>query len=156
MPTGEMKMPLCFAYGSNLDVDQMRRRCPESRVVIPGRLRDYSLGFTSYSPKWAGGVSDVIIHPEMEVWGVIYNLSQRDLELLDAYEGYPDVYTRFQVTIHSLEELFHDVWVYAVVKKQDNILPSKRYLDIIKNGADRFGFPQSYRCFLDGIEFQGT
>jgi gamma-glutamylcyclotransferase len=41
-----IKMSLYFAYGSNLDVEQMKRRCPESKVLVPGCLRGYRLDFT--------------------------------------------------------------------------------------------------------------
>ena len=32
---GVIEMSLYFAYGSNLDVEQMKRRCPESKVLVP-------------------------------------------------------------------------------------------------------------------------
>lgn len=96
-------MPLYFAYGSNLDVEQMKRRCPESKVLVPGCLRGYRLDFTWHSSGWGGGVADVVLDPQKEVWGVVYELTMRDLELLDNYEGYPKVYTRFQTSIETSE-----------------------------------------------------
>jgi gamma-glutamylcyclotransferase (GGCT)/AIG2-like uncharacterized protein YtfP len=153
---GETVMPLYFAYGSNLDVGQMRRRCPESRIITAGCLRGYRLDFTRHSSGWGGGVADVVIDPQREVWGLIYELSEKDLELLDDHEGYPKVYTRFQTSIESLERVIQDVWVYAVVNKKPFIPPTRQYLEIIKRGAEQFGFPEDYRSFLREIRTQNS
>jgi hypothetical protein len=79
-----------------------------------------------------------------------------DLELLDDYEGYPKFYTRFQTSIETSERTLHDVWVYAVVNKKTFITPARQYLEIIKMGAERFGFPEDYRSFLNEIRIQNT
>ena len=36
---------LYFAYGSNIDLEQMARRCPAAQVVGPGILENYELAF---------------------------------------------------------------------------------------------------------------
>jgi len=149
-------MPLYFAYGSNLDPDQMKRRCPESKFKIAGFLQGYRLDFTWYSPGWVGGIADIVLDPQEEVWGVVYELTIKDLELLDAYEGYPEIYTRFQTSIETSEGTLNDVWVYAVVNKNTFIPPSRQYLEIIKRGAVLFGFPEDYRSFLEKIIIQRT
>ena len=41
--------PLYFAYGSNLDAEQMKARCPTARPLRTARLADHRLGFTHYS-----------------------------------------------------------------------------------------------------------
>jgi hypothetical protein len=64
---GEVIMPLYFVYGSNLDAEQMKRRCPDSKVLVSGCLRGYRLDFTKYSTKWVGGVADVVVAPTEEV-----------------------------------------------------------------------------------------
>jgi len=50
-----MSRLLYFAYGSNLDADQMRERCPGGLVRFRARLQAYQLGFTHYSARWRGG-----------------------------------------------------------------------------------------------------
>ena len=49
-----------FAYGSNLDLLQMKRRCPLSKLISKGKLPDYRLTFNRYAEGWDGGVADVI------------------------------------------------------------------------------------------------
>ncbi len=38
-----------FAYGSNMNWQQMQRRCPSSRFVCVARLPDYQFGITRHS-----------------------------------------------------------------------------------------------------------
>src|SRR5712692_5319623 len=106
-------MPLYLAYGSNLDVQQMpHRRAEAVRLVAPGRLRGYALAFNAYSPSWGGGVADVVVAPQQEVWGLVYDVSLVGLERLDVYEGYPHLYTRFQGTIETSRSVLTAVWIY--------------------------------------------
>ena len=51
---------LYFAYGSNLDADQMRTRCPTARAVSQARLPDHRLAFTHPSRRWRGGSADIV------------------------------------------------------------------------------------------------
>jgi len=145
-------MPLYFAYGSNLDVPQMQHRCAEAvRLVTPGCLRGYALAFNEYSSSWGGGVADVVVAPQQEVWGLVYDVSLAGLERLDVYEGYPHLYTRFQGAIETSRRMLTDVWIYTVVHKQGFIPPSQAYLGILQRAAQCFGFPEAYRAFLDSV-----
>ena len=51
---------LYFAYGSNLNPDQMHHRCPEHSVVGLAALRDHRLTFPLTSHDWGGGVASVV------------------------------------------------------------------------------------------------
>ena len=42
-----MEENLYFAYGSNLDLEQMAQRCPDAEIVGPVRLENYELRFRS-------------------------------------------------------------------------------------------------------------
>ena len=148
-------MPLYFAYGSNLDVQQMQHRCAEAvRLIAPGCLRGYTLVFNAYSSSWGGGVADVVIAPQREVWGLVYDVSPAGLEHLDVYEGYPHLYTRFQGAIETAQGMLSEVWIYTVVNKQAFIPPSQAYLVILQRAARDFGFPEVYRALLESIETQ--
>jgi gamma-glutamylcyclotransferase (GGCT)/AIG2-like uncharacterized protein YtfP len=145
-------MPHYFAYGSNLDVHQMPRRCAEDiRLVTPGCLRHYALTFTTYDAHWGGGVADVVVSLQQEVWGLVYDLSMEGLLHLDVYEDYPHLYTRFQRSINTSQGVLSEVWIYTVVNKQPWIPPSRKYLGILQRAAQAFAFPEAYRVFLDNI-----
>lgn len=145
-------MSFYFAYGSNLSTNQMKIRCPSSKPLEIGYLKSYRLDFTYYSSGWNGGVADIVLDPEHEVWGLIYEISIEDLCRLDSYEGCPDVYNRFQTSIKTLTGTLSDVWVYTVVQKKKFILPAKVYIETIKKAAIRLGFPETYRTYLETIE----
>ena len=147
-------MPLYFAYGSNLDAEQMRERCPGSSLISTGVLKGYRIDFTRYSRGFNGGVADVLADPAQDVWGKVWELTNEHFESLDGYEGYPIVYTRFQSVIMGPREKFTDVWVYTVVNKKSFVAPSEFYLNIIKQAAIDYGFPESYRSMLNTITTQ--
>jgi len=77
------------AYGSNLDRQQMRRRCPGARAVGPAWLPGHQLAFAGYSASWGGGVGTVIPSPGEVVPGLLYEVGAEDLRTLDAFEGHP-------------------------------------------------------------------
>ncbi len=152
-------MELYFAYGSNLDAEQVTSRCGNSghvRQVSIGYLPNHKLAFTQYYKDWGGGVADVVKSPNDSVWGILYELSRECLELLDKYEGYPNDYTRTKQTIIALDRRAHPAWVYSVLRKDgDFIAPSQKYIDIIKRTAEESGFPKDYLSYLNSIKTVG-
>lgn len=85
-----------LAYGSNLNVQQMRFRCPDAKVVGTAEIPDYQLLFKgsktgSYLTieKKKGGMVPVA------VWAV----SPRDELALDRYEGFPNFYYKTEMKL---------------------------------------------------------
>jgi len=76
-----------FAYGSNLDLAQMKIRCPSSELISKGSLSGYRLTFNRYSNGWGGGVADVIQSKGSEVLGLVFKLSDSDIKRRDSSEG---------------------------------------------------------------------
>ncbi len=74
---------LYFAYGSNINLDQMAQRCPEAEVVGPVTLPDHELLFR-YS-----GVATIRPKKDSVVHGLLWSISPRDERSLDYYEGLP-------------------------------------------------------------------
>lgn len=130
----------------------MRRKYPNSKPFEIGCLNGYRLAFTQYSKGWDGYVADVILDPDHEVWELIYELSKEDLYSLDNYEGYPDVYTQFQVSIKTLIGIISYVLVFSIVCKNKFIPPAKEYMKIIKKTASEHRFPERYCAYLEQME----
>ena len=149
----------CFAYGSNLDLIQMNRRCPSSKIISKGSLANYRLDFNRYSSGWGGGVADVIPVKGSEVWGLVFELSDEDMDSLDSYEGcYKDrtsLYERSKVVINTPKGPIPDVWLYTVVEKQKFEAPTAKYLGIIKMAAARWNFPSVYQRILQQTKISG-
>jgi hypothetical protein len=75
-----MSSVLYFAYGSNLDVEQMLERCPSSRALMRACLREHRLEFTHLSRRWGGGAADILPQAGTDVWGGLYQLERPELE----------------------------------------------------------------------------
>ncbi|MDX2144270.1 MAG: gamma-glutamylcyclotransferase family protein [Rhodospirillaceae bacterium] len=76
---------LYFAYGSNLNIAGMKRRCPAARPVGVAVLRGYRLCFRRYA--------DIAVDAEASVPGALWELTPACVRALDAYEGadYPKI-----------------------------------------------------------------
>lgn len=140
-----------FAYGSNLDQAQMKERCPDSELLGVAVLKNYRLDFTIYSKKRLCGCADIVKDEGSEVWGLIYVLSEKDLQQLDIFEGSPNYYRRTRVDATDKEGKSIKVYAYEVVKKTPFQVPSSQYLDIIKNAAKKFNFPKDYQDLLNNF-----
>jgi gamma-glutamylcyclotransferase len=138
-----------FAYGSNMDQNQMKDRCPDSKLISKAFLKDYKLAFTIFSPKRQCGCADVIKSVGDEVWGLVYEVTKDDLEKLDEFEMHPIKYKRFTTKVinKSGEEI--EVETYEVVEKSlEHLKPSKEYFGIIQKAAIDFQFPENYKNSL--------
>lgn len=85
---------LYAAYGSNMNISQMKKRCPAAERICIGTLKDYQLEFRG------GGVATIIPEPGSEVPIVLWNITQKCEKVLDIYEGYPRVYIKKEISVH--------------------------------------------------------
>jgi hypothetical protein len=72
---------LHFAYGSNMDRTAMARRCPGSKPVGRAVLKGHSFFITT------DGYASVRRAPADVVYGVLWQLTPRDLAALSLYES---------------------------------------------------------------------
>jgi len=146
-----------FAYGSNMDERQMQSRCPESALVGIAILDGYRLGFTRYSKNRNGGVADIVSEQNQSVWGLIYKVTAKDMETLDAMEGRGKAYERMAATVRFLDGRTVEAETYYVINKQPYIKPSEEYLALLLNAAKKHKFPAEYveRSIL-GRRIEGT
>lgn len=140
-----------FAYGSNLDWEQMTERCPSASFVGVARLASYRLAFTRWSQKRGCGVADIIPSGDCEVWGVLYEVSDDDMRALDRFEGYlPDEgkvgYRRVNVKVEpaGASDCRTCAITYEVASKGEHFDPSNDYLNHIIAGARHWGLPNDY------------
>ncbi len=100
-----------FAYGSNMNLDQMARRCPDAEVVGPVRLNGYRLAFAG-SPH--NGVATILPAANSHVYGVLWKISAQDEKSLDRYEGFPRLYGKETVTVKDEAGREHQVMAYTM------------------------------------------
>ena len=84
-----------FAYGSNLCVDQMTRRCPGAHDPRPAVLPDHDWLINER------GVATVEPFAGSAVHGVVWRVTAADLEVLDRAEGVPSRYRRDRLTVQT-------------------------------------------------------
>ena len=137
---GSKSRLLYFAFGSNLDREQMTRRCPGSTAQFVARLDGHRIAFTHLSTRWGGGAADVIPAAETEVWGVVYALDSSHLERLDGYEA---GYRRTALRVRGLDGGAHQVTSYSA-KQKGEYLPSRIYLDKMLHWGSHWDFPVEY------------
>jgi gamma-glutamylcyclotransferase (GGCT)/AIG2-like uncharacterized protein YtfP len=154
---------LYFAFGSNLDPEQMQRRCPGSKVVGLAALRDHRLSYPLTSHDWGGGVAGVHAAHGETVWGVLYDVSEADLASLDGYEGFRgpgdqhNLYDRETTTVELTRPDDGSIprrvraWIY-LARQANPARPSRRYLDAIVRGARHHRLPEEYVSALAKTE----
>ena len=86
-----------FAYGSNLCVQQMARRCPDAADPRPATLADHDWLINER------GVATVEPFAGSEVHGVLWWLTDHDLATLDSAEGVPVRYRRDRLTVQTAD-----------------------------------------------------
>ncbi len=132
-----------FAYGSNLDEVQMKKRCPGSRVLSPARLEGHRLVFTGSSRLWKGAVATVVEAPGASVPGLTYEITHRDLASLDRFEGYPRGYLRSELPVTCADGSPVLAVTYYVPMKQIRAgEPSQRYVDVIRAAYRKWGLEE--------------
>lgn len=154
---------LYFAFGSNMDPEQMGERCPEHAVIGLAALADHELSFPHFSQRWNGGVASPHLHHGATLWGVLYEVSEADLEALDGIEGFRgpgdehNVYDRELVTVELVRaddgSFPRRVRAHAYfARPTKSSPPSRAYLDRLLRGARHHRLPEEYVESLTAVE----
>jgi gamma-glutamylcyclotransferase len=145
-----------FAYGSNMNKEQIFARCAQPKVVAVAKLPRYQVAFYGYSKVWDGAVETVIPASDLEVWGVIYDLSSSDRDRLDDWQDArldgSGAYFHYPARVTDKDGKIYNVLLY----KKDNLgipqKPSQEYLNFIIQGAVDHELPSGYLETLWRIE----
>ncbi|KAI0001050.1 hypothetical protein BJV77DRAFT_1057886 [Russula vinacea] len=130
---------LYFGYGSNVWMDQMNRRCPESRYIATAVLHDWCWIIDQR------GYANVISSPGDHVLGFIYELNPTDEASLDEYEEVPRIYKKR--TYQSTTKKTINALVYIDFVNTSPGVPKAEYIHRINlavQDALKRGFSQSY------------
>jgi cation transport regulator ChaC len=127
-----------FAYGSNMDRAQMRRRCPGAVVVGTARLRAHRFFINRR------GVASVIPAAARDIYGVLWNITQPHERALDNYEGIAASW--YYKTIVEVEATAGDTQAAMIYIACDQVegLPRHGYMQKIVAAAEDFGLPEAY------------
>lgn len=131
-----------IAYGSNLNINQMKLRCPSARIIGTSEVPNYELLF-----KGSKTGSYLTIEPKegSSVPVAVWEVSERDELALDRYEGYPHFYYKKEMRlpikgIRTGKIRERTVFVYIMHEDRPIGIPSTAYLKVCLEGYDDFKF----------------
>ena len=133
---------LYLAYGSNLNVEQMKYRCPTAKIYGKGMLHGFRLLFK-------GGKENAYLTIEPFIGGkvpvVIWDIKPKDEIVLDKYEGYPSFYYKDDMEVELETGEVVTAMVYIMTKERVRLnLPSRNYLAVVKEGYKEHGFGMGF------------
>ena len=137
-------MKYYMAYGSNLNKEQMRYRCPGAKARGTALLAGYRLAFKGSK---TGAYLTIVEDPEGFVPVGIWSITKEDENNLDLYEGYPRFYDKVKVPASRIKGIYGDEAreiaqnsiIYIMTDGRPEGEPTSWYLDICMNGYDDFG-----------------
>ena len=154
-----------FAYGSNLNLKAVSEWCrhfghkaPNLKPGKPGVLDNYRLSFPIFSEYWGGGIADIVYDPGKYVMGVLFDLQESDLAVLDLkvmrkLDGSAKevgIYKRIDVKVSPLGkgEPVQAVTYTGTNADRYHIAPTKHYMDLLIQGAYSYGLSMMWIAYL--------
>ncbi len=128
-----------FAYGSNMDSDRMKERdinySTRERAILEGCQLVFNK--ISYQNR-EEGYANIEQTKNGVVEGCLYEITDKDIKIIDRYEGYPNHYNRITVSvIKDSRETIEAITYIAQPKWIDNaVKPSKGYLKHLLKAKD--------------------
>lgn len=133
------------AYGSNLNLRQMRIRCPEAEIIGTSEIEDYQLLF-----KDGGSGAYLTIEPKegSRVPVAVWMVTAADEEALDSYENYPSLYYKKEMRLPVAERgtgriCMKNIFVYIMYEESALGVPEDSYVEACLEGYRSFGFDES-------------
>ncbi|RGD18621.1 gamma-glutamylcyclotransferase [Subdoligranulum sp. AM23-21AC] len=141
-----MSEKLYFAYGSNMNLEQMEFRCPDAETVGVVRADNYRLTFCGNGGY--AGVATILPQPGSFVEGILWRISATDEKHLDFYEGYPRLYGKepIEVTDSSGHKATVMAYTMNAPYRESPAPPSQWYLQGIVDGCRQNGIDPTPIC----------
>lgn len=134
-----MSKRLYVAYGSNLNIKQMKYRCPTAKLYGTGILEGYELQFKGYP---SSAFATIAPKADSSVPVAVWDIKPNDEKSLDRYEGYPTHYFKEDVTVNLGDEEV-SAMVYIMNQRMTFGLPSTMYYNTVLTGYKDCGLDTS-------------
>ena len=137
-----MSETLYFAYGSNINLNQMAVRCPDAKVVEPAVLKGYELLFRGNGSSF--GVATIAPKEGSQVQGLLWKITPYCEMSLDIYEGYPRLYEKQAITLRTNSGKQVQAMVYVMTHEKERLptMPTRSYYTGIQEGFRQNGLPE--------------
>lgn len=130
------KEKLYIAYGSNLNLQQMKYRCPTAKVIGTSEIKDYELLFRGSK---TGSYATIEPYEGGSVPVLIWSVKPKDEIALDRYEGFPRFYEK-EIMELELRGKTASAFVYVMTEGHNLGMPSETYIKTIEEGYKTAGF----------------
>ena len=130
---------------------QMQRRCPSAQFVCVACLPNYQFGITRHSRLRNCGTANVFPSAGAAVWGIVYDVSDADLIVMDGFE---DGYRRELLSLTPANNGATSITALVYVAEiETNVpLPNAEYKRVMVEGAKHWQLPAPYLAMLEGIK----
>ena len=125
-----MKKSLYVAYGSNLNLSQMKYRCPQARLIGTGEIKDFELQFKG-NPFSAFATISPCKGSSVPVG--VWEITPQDEWALDRYEGYPTHYFKQTIPVNMGDRSIKAM-VYIMDLRREFGMPSTSYYATVARG----------------------
>lgn len=130
-----MSKRLYVAYGSNLNICQMKHRCSTAKLYGTGEIKDYELQFKGHPDS---AFATIAPKEGASVPVAVWEIQPRDEMSLDRYEGYPSHYFKQNIPV-QLDGEEVNAMVYIMNLKMGFGLPSPYYYQTVHEGYNDCG-----------------
>lgn len=143
-----------IAYGSNLNVQQMKFRCPGAKVVGKSVIKNYEL---LYKGSKTGSYLTIEKKNGSVVPVAVWEVTADDKKRLDAYEGYPNFYYKknMKITLAETGKIIN-AFVYIMHEERKLGIPSYAYVRTCVQGYRDFGFDLKHLRLAFDISERGV
>jgi gamma-glutamylcyclotransferase (GGCT)/AIG2-like uncharacterized protein YtfP len=131
-----------FAYGSNLNVDQLKSRIGQWQLSRRALVRNYRIIVNVYSKRRNGYTANLQSSDNFEdtVPGVVYRIDLKQLNELEKFEGIAA--TDVSVELEDGNEISHaKVFIWKTAEKEHE--PPKDYRRLVEAGLQQHGYPEA-------------
>ena len=134
-----MRRKQYVAYGSNLNIDQMTKRCPGARLVGTGVIKNYELQFKGRDTSAFATISP---KDGAETPIAIWSITENDERWLDRYEGFPTHYFKEDVPV-EVDGKVYNAMAYVMNLRADFAIPSPYYYAVVAKGYEDCGLDRT-------------
>lgn len=137
-----------FIYSETLHPNQLKERAPEHTFLYRGYLQDHTLAFPRWSAQWRCGIASLVPSVGDRVWGVVFDITQEDLNILDRYgdEVPAGAFRHSTVNIcpeHPEGETPSKEMVTThIAKAAGKFKPQDHYIDFVMSGLKHWKLPE--------------
>ena len=156
-----------FAYGSNMDKEDLDKWCKEKNLKPVTFLEEpkaavlygWELAFNYFSTNRDAGAANIMEVPGKSIYGLLLVLGPEDFAKIARKEGSPTSYAKVEppIKIRLLDDgrTVNDVHTFKVIKTREEATmqkPKPDYMRLLISNARHYGFSSEYISMLENIE----